>query len=100
VIRSLTAVGFTYHQDILFLDRTDHGERWQSIAVTAARSAGVEVYDRDQIVDVVELAVPAGGCHPRLLPLFVISVERAGPSFQGQGDHPRGANPDQGLSRR
>jgi hypothetical protein len=29
VIRSLTAVGFTYHQDILFLDRTDHGERWQ-----------------------------------------------------------------------
>ena len=88
VIRSLTAVGFTYHQNILFLDRTDRGEPWQSIAVTevSALSAGVEVYERDQNVDVVELQYLLATLPPALLQQFVSSVDRAASAL---GEAPR-----------
>ena len=91
VIRSLTAVGFTYSDDILFLDRTDHVEPWQSMSVTevTALGCGVEVYDRDQNVDVVELQYLLATLPPALLPTFVSSVECAARAL-GEAPHFRG----------
>jgi hypothetical protein len=88
VVESLTAVGFTYHGDLLSLDRTDHGEPWQSIGVTEVRAiaAGVEVYLLDESVDVVELEYLLATLPPALLPSFVNSVERAAGAL---GEAPR-----------